>query len=63
MSDFEDFPVSFQLVDTEVITTRLAEAESKELPSYHASIQPIEWPTPANECERNEIHNCCIAVT
>jgi AIPR protein len=32
MSDFEDFPVSFQLVDTEVITTRLAEAESKELP-------------------------------
>jgi hypothetical protein len=33
MSEFEDFPVSFQLVNTEVIATRLAEAESKELPT------------------------------
>lgn len=32
MADFEDFPVTLQLVDTEVLTTRLAEAESKELP-------------------------------
>jgi hypothetical protein len=32
MSEFEDFPVSFQLVDSEVVRTRLAEAESKELP-------------------------------
>jgi hypothetical protein len=33
MNDFEDFPVSFQLVDTEVLETRLAEAEAKELPT------------------------------
>lgn len=33
MSEFEDFPVSFQLVNTEVLRTRLAEAEAKELPT------------------------------
>jgi AIPR protein len=33
MSDFEDFPVSLQLVNTDVIATRLAEAEARELPS------------------------------
>lgn len=32
MGEFEDFPVTLQLVDTEVLGTRLAEAESKELP-------------------------------
>lgn len=32
MAEFEDFPVSVQLVDSEVLATRLAEAESKELP-------------------------------
>jgi hypothetical protein len=32
MSEFEDFPVTFQLVNQEVLQTRLAEAESKELP-------------------------------
>jgi hypothetical protein len=32
MSEFEDFPVTFQLVNTVVLRTRLAEAESKELP-------------------------------
>jgi hypothetical protein len=32
MSEFEDFPVTFQLVNREVLQTRLSEAESKELP-------------------------------
>jgi hypothetical protein len=35
MSDFEDFPVSLQLVNSEVIATRLTEAESKELPTLN----------------------------
>jgi len=33
MSEFEDFPVSLQLIDADVIKTRLAEADSKELPA------------------------------
>ena len=33
MSNFEDFPVSLELVNLDVLRTRLAEAEAKELPS------------------------------
>jgi hypothetical protein len=33
MGDFEDFPVSLELVNLDVLRTRLAEAEAKELPS------------------------------
>jgi hypothetical protein len=42
MSEFEDFPVSLQLVNSEVIATRLTEAESKELPtiSHQFTITP-----------------------
>lgn len=42
MSDFEDFPVSFQLVDTEVLRTRLAEAEAKELPTITHQFKLID---------------------
>jgi hypothetical protein len=33
MGNFEDFPVSLELVNLDVLRTRLAEAEAKELPS------------------------------
>jgi hypothetical protein len=45
MSEFEDFPVSLQLVNSEVIATRLTEAESKELPtiSHQFTITPGQY--------------------
>ena len=39
LEDFEEFAASLQLVDSEVIETRLAEAEAQELPSIEHTIQ------------------------
>ena len=39
LEDFDEFAASLQLVDTEVIETRLAEAEAQELPSLEHTIE------------------------
>ncbi len=43
LEDFDEFSASLQLVDTEVLQTRLAEAEAQELPSldHTISIDPL----------------------
>jgi hypothetical protein len=38
LEDFDEFAASLQLIDTEVLATRLAEAEAQELPSLDHSI-------------------------